>query len=197
MATDSEPIKKESANPTKKIIMIAVPVVVLLLVIAVVLSLTLGSSVTDEVKPETWKVKKAASSPEQEEEISADPEASADSTEPPINADYEVYETRDPFKPATSTGPVSTKLPPQADSGTPTTATVTASEKPTLHLTGTTDENGVLFANVQYGTSTYAVSSGERVGESPFRVTSVTQDSVSFLYGDDTLTLQVGEEVVK
>ena len=177
--------------------MIAGPVVVLLLVLAVVLSLTLATSLTNKVAKDPLNVKKAASNLEQKEEIPVDPEASVESTEPPINDDYEVYETRDPFKPANSAGPASTKLQPQEAGGTPATATVSVSERPTLHLTGTTDENGVLFANVQYGTSTYAVSSGERVGESPFQVASVSQDSVSFLYGDDTLTLRVGEEVIK
>lgn len=196
--TDSKQIEKERANPTKKIIMIAVPVVALLLVLAVVLSLTLASSVTEVAKEEVWKVKKAASELEQsEEETSVDPDASLDSTEPPINDHYEVYETRDPFRPANETGPASTNVASQGNTGTATTSTVSASEKPALVLTGTTEENGILFANVQYGTSTFAVSSGERVGESPFQVASVSQENVTFLYGDDTLSLAVGEEIVK
>ncbi len=195
--TDSKQIEKERANPTKKIIMIAVPVVALLLVLAVVLSLTLASSVTEVAKEEVWKVKKAASELEQPEETSVDPDASLDTTEPPINDHYEVYETRDPFRPANETGPASTNVASQGNTGTATTSTVSASEKPALVLTGTTEENGILFANVQYGTSTFAVSSGERVGESPFQVASVSQENVTFLYGDDTLSLAVGEEIVK
>ncbi len=202
MAESTEKIEEQSPNKTKKILLIVVPVVALLFVIAVVLALVLSSSPSKTAK-ELVKETQAAVS-----EISSDTvaqpslpeEAEDDTTETPLNADYEVYETRDPFRPSNSTSTPalsSTKIAPVASSDSSTSSAAEASDKQVLSLSGVNNENGTLFASVEYDSSPYTVRSGERVGESSFQVTAISGDSASFLYGDDTVTLQVGEDVTK
>lgn len=202
MAESTEKIEEQSPNKTKKILLIVVPVVALLFVIAVVLALVLSSSLTKTAKKLEKDTRAAVS------EISSDTvaqpslseEIADDTTETPLNADYEVYETRDPFRPSNSTStpaPSTTKIVPLSSGDSSTSPTAEASEEQVLSLTGINNENGTLFASVEYDSSPYTVRSGERVGESSFQVTAISGDSASFLYGDDTVTLQVGEDITK
>lgn len=202
MAESTEKIEEQSPNKTKKILLIVVPVVALLFVIAVVLALVLSSSLTKTAKKLEKDTRAAVS------EISSDTvaqpslseEIADDATETPLNADYEVYETRDPFRPSNSTStpaPSTTKIVPLSSGDSSTSPTAEASEEQVLSLSGINNENGTLFASVEYDSSPYTVRSGERVGESSFQVTAISGDSASFLYGDDTVTLQVGEDITK
>lgn len=200
MASFSDKVKEYSATPSGKIVVIAVPVAVLVLIVAVVALTVLGSGgpAVDEsggVKPvdSTGTVSRGAT---ETPESTLTP--AVETTEPPINQDYEVYETRDPFKRADATAtPSSTSVAAGSNSSNTGSAPSGSQQSNVLALKSVTTQNGVLYANVEYGTNSYVVRSGERVGDSPYQITSVSSDSATFLYGDDTLTLRVGEEVQK
>jgi len=198
----SDRIKEYSATPSGKIVVVAVPVAVLVLIVAVVVVTVLGSGGTQGDQAGDWKQAETSQTAGTTETTSpASPSATSETVEPPINQDYEVYETRDPFKqPDTTPTPSST-----SGTGTSTSSTSSSSATPAAATSGTqvlalqsvSNQNGVLYANVQYGSQTYLVKAGDRVGTSPYQVTSVSTENATFLYGDDSLTLAVGQDVQK
>lgn len=124
-----------------------------------------------------------------------------------FDSSFEVYQTRDPFKPmdgsisaasvtsdgqsGSSTGGSSTIIPPET-----TTETVQA-QKTALSLNGVTKQDGINYADIDYGGTAYSLKAGDRVGSSSYQVQQVGETSVTLLYGDDQFTLQVGQEVFK
>ncbi len=66
-----------------------------------------------------------------------------------------------------------------------------------LALKAIANVNGVKFAVVIYKAQEYAVEEGDQIAGSPFQVTDIGDGSISLLYGDDRLTLQVGDEIIK
>lgn len=201
MASLSDQIKEYSATPTGKIVVIAAPVAILVLIVAVVVLTMLGSGETDGQQAGNWKPLESTSTAGTEATATTESTSaqSRESSEPPVNQNYEVYETRDPFKqpdlPAApaSTGGAATS----SSSATGTAAAAAGAQSSVLALKSVSNENGVLYANVDYGTNSYVVRSGERVGASPYQITSVSSAGATFLYGDDTLSLRVGEDVQK
>lgn len=181
---------------------IAVPVAVLILLVAVVVFSVLNSGGSDagqagDLKPVKAPVTSGAS--ETTSAVESPPAATestaSQATTETVNENYEVYETRDPFiKPEFLTAPTA--------SG-PSATTVSATSTPVsgqtevLALKSITSQGGVLYANVDYGADSYVVRAGERVGTSSYQVISISSDSATFLYGDDTLTLNVGDDVQK
>jgi len=124
-----------------------------------------------------------------------------------FDSSFEVYQTRDPFKPmdgsisaasvtsgdqgGSSTAGLSTTVPSQA-----TTETVQA-QKTALSLDGISKQEGISYADISYGGTPYNLKAGDRVGSSPYQVQQVGDTSVTLLYGDDQFILQVGQEVFK
>lgn len=201
MASINERIKEYGSTPTGKIMMIAAPVAVLVLIVAVIALTVLGSGGSDgqQAAGDAQPLKSAAtgiSTTSTPETTAAQPPEAGD---PPVNLDYEVYETRDPFRQpdttATQTAAVAPSATPAGNTSTATPAAVQQSS--VLFLKTVNSENGVLYASVDYGATSYVVRAGERVGSSPYQITSISTDSATFLYGDDSVVLRVGEDVQK
>jgi len=120
-----------------------------------------------------------------------------------LNSNFEVYQTRDPFKPinkattASVSLPVSSPTPTTNASGTANSTTTPAPAKLPLLLESITSRDGINFAVIKYGTASYELKSGDQVGSSPYQVQQVGNDNVTLLYGDDQFTLNVGQEVYK
>lgn len=135
--------------------------------------------------------------------------------EAPIEDDfsesYEVYEIRDPFKPlsvsttaasttstasATGAAASSSTTSTASPGGSESTSTVSSTSQP-LALENIFTRDGVLLAQIKYGSNVYELKSGDRVGDSPFQLTQIGSDSVTLLYGDDQIVLRKGEEIYK
>jgi len=201
MASFSDKIKEYSATSSGKIVVVAVPVLVLLLIVAVVGLTVLKSGGPDAEPDADMKLVESTATPAPEATATTEATSTitSETAEPPINLDYEVYETRDPFKqPDASAMPSSTTTAASTGSSNSTSSTAASgAQSNVLALTSVTTQNGVLYANVEYGDDPYVVRAGERVGDSSYKITSVSSDGATFLYGDDTLSLSVGEEVQK
>lgn len=105
---------------------------------------------------------------------------------------FEVYEYKDPFKSLVTVAATGT-------AGGTTTATggggVTGPT--TLALEEVYSSGGVQYAQIKYAGTVYRVKEGQQIDDSPYKVLSIGSSSVTLLYGDDRLTLRVGEEIVK
>lgn len=175
-------LKDFIATPRGKTVTVAVLIVVILLVFSIpLLFLLLGGPQVLVKKPEEVKkpppaVKKAEVKEKEKKEEK-------------VVESFEVYEYKDPFK------PLITRPETVAPTGEATAAATTG---PTpLALEDIYTENGVEYAQIKYGGTVYRVKEGEQVGDSPYKVLSIDSSSVTLLYGDDRLTLRVGEEIVK
>jgi hypothetical protein len=193
LASLDEKIKAYGQTPGGKAVMIAVPVAILAAVLLfAVLTLLQSGEEPIEVTTPGEGAPPAAESPAPTET----PKASRGETQPAINQDYEVYETRDPFKPAESTASASPEAR-RTNSSPVAPAPGSQPQTQVLSLQSTEDQDGVWYANVKLGSATHTVRAGDRVGDSSFQVVAVSSDSATFLYGDDRLTLTVGQEVNK
>ncbi|MDI6891866.1 MAG: hypothetical protein QMD08_02555 [Actinomycetota bacterium] len=115
------------------------------------------------------------------------PAEAVETTAPAPAEGYEIYEYKDPFKPLI-TAPTTETI---AEPTTPTAGPVP------LALDDIFVEDGVTYASIRYGDAVYKVTEGDRVDESPYQVLSIGTDSVVLLYGDDRITLRLGEEILK
>lgn len=207
MATLNDRFKEFSQTPSGKIAVVAVPVALLAVILAFV-ALTLLKSGPGPEPSEVTQVETSTSPTSQETSV-APPVAGGATTvteeaDAEANVNYEVYETRDPFKPVEATSTAATanvSVSAVSTGGGSTTSTVStgASTQQTeaLALDSVDNQNGTLYANVKYGSTPYTVRPGDRVGASPFQLIAVAADNATFLYGDDQLTLAVGESVDK
>lgn len=129
-----------------------------------------------------------------------------------FDTSFEVYQTRDPFKPINGSVSASSVIGngsggasnggASTTQGTPSTAPQASTEtvqaqKTALSLSGVTKQDGINYADINYGSTAYSLKAGDRVGDSPYQVQQVAETSVTLLYGDDQFTLQVGQEVFK
>ncbi len=121
-----------------------------------------------------------------------------------LNSNFEVYQTRDPFKPAikeataTVTATPPPGLPPAVNtSGTVNSTTTPAPAKKSLLLKNIVNRDGINFAVINYDGTDYELKTGDQVGSSPYQVQQIGSDNVTLLYGDDQFTLNVGQEVYK
>ncbi|MDP1809057.1 MAG: hypothetical protein Q8L35_05930 [Actinomycetota bacterium] len=201
MASFNDRIKEYGSTPTGKIVVIAAPVAVLVLIVAVVALTMLGSGSSDVQQAGDLKPlgSTAASGTDAAAPAESTSPQTLETSEPPVNQDYEVFETRDPFKrpDATETQSSPVTASPTSASATGTATPAAGQQSSVLSLKSVSSQNGVLYANVDYGANSYVVRAGERVGASPYQITSVSSENATFLYGDDSLTLRVGEDVQK
>lgn len=222
MASLTDQIKDFSETSTGRIVVVAVPAVILALIIAFV-ALTMirgnaqsGVETTGAESTETSSavaakdsIETAADSEEGSDEGSTtvgvtDP---LETTTAYINENYEVYETRDPFEVFDTSAALTGSSGSSSNSsggGSDTSGTAgtgggsgTTADAQTLMLERIADQDGVAYAIVKYGSASYTVKAGDQVGTSPYKVVSVGSDSATFLYGDDQVELAVGESVDK
>ncbi len=212
MASFSDKMKDFSETANGRIVMVAVPVAVLAIVLVLVALSFLRSGGSSEIEQTTVKDTKTAPAPAKDSSTTAAEEPAeeietheaTETTEAYVNEDFEIYETRDPFKEvdASATADMGSILgvsDPGSNPGTSTvSATGTVAPAPALSLDSIEqDDAGALYANTSYGSTAYIVREGERVGETSFQLSVLTADDATFLYGDDTLVLTVGQSVTK
>lgn len=121
-----------------------------------------------------------------------------------IPPSFEVFtENKDPFKPL--------EVPTQEEAGDEgtTTAGETTGETTGTASQDTTDTikpgKDVLYlhaiegdvAIVYWDNERYEVEEGDQIDDSPWKVVSIGTSSATFLYGDDRITLRVGEQLGK
>lgn len=58
-------------------------------------------------------------------------------------------------------------------------------------------QGGVKYASIKYGGKVYEVKEGDQVGSTPLQVISIFETSVILLYGDERITVRLGQEVYK
>jgi len=113
-----------------------------------------------------------------------------------VPKDVDLTNFRDPFKPlailASSTNSTSSQ-----ENTSTSTGTNIASAIESLSLVSITEQNGEPYATFNYKGTTYMVKEGERIADSEFQVIDIGEGSVTLLYGDSLLTLQVGDEIIK
>jgi cytoskeletal protein RodZ len=76
-------------------------------------------------------------------------------------------------------------------------ATTSADISHNIVLTAITREHGVRYGVFQYNGVEFKAQVGETIGNSPYQVLDVGDGSATLLYGDDRLTISLGEEIVK
>jgi hypothetical protein len=99
----------------------------------------------------------------------------------------DVFTPRDPFK---------VIAPPTIPTETASTPGSTTSDN-SLVLNDITTENGTKKAVLTYGGTVYTLAEGESVGTSPWKVLKIYTSSVVMLYGDDRVTLTIGQGITK
>lgn len=120
------------------------------------------------------------------------PEASGQKKEDGVET-YEIYRSKDPFEPLISAQPAGGEVVP----GTPTeTPSITAPSKTRISLMDIFTEDGVKYASIEVGSTAYKVKEGDTFATN-YKVLSIDADSVTLLYGDDRITLKLGEAVYK
>lgn len=67
----------------------------------------------------------------------------------------------------------------------------------TLYLADIFSRDGQQYATVIYKGQAYDVKAGDMIDSSPFQVIDIGDGSITILYGDNRLTLQLGEQIVK
>ncbi len=102
----------------------------------------------------------------------------------------EVFTPRDPFKVLT--------LPPEKKSGASASGGFTPStDENEVLVVEIVSEDGDLKAVIETNGERYTVGEGQRVGESSWQVQKISSTSVTLLYGDEQVTLGVGQGLQK
>jgi hypothetical protein len=134
---------------------------------------------------------------------SAPSPAAAPADQPPAET-FEVFESKDPFRPLVTEQATEGAAPGTApgSNGTGTTNGTGAGGAPApsggqrVSLLDVLDEGGTAKAQVKVGSTVYTVASGEVFADN-FKVVSISGSCVTLLHGDDKFTLCEGEEVIK
>jgi hypothetical protein len=124
----------------------------------------------------------------------ASPAPAAQSAQAPAEVPLdEVFTFRDIFVPLVK--PASNPQSSDTASGTP--AGTPATSDGTILLQDITVENGEPTAVLVWNGTSYSVQEGDQVGDSPWRVLEIRDDSVVMLYGDTQVVLSVGQAISK
>lgn len=118
--------------------------------------------------------------------------ATSDTETVPKDADLTNF--RDPFKPLAI---LASSTDNSGSQESTSTSTSISSAIESLSLVSITEQNGEKYATFNYKGTTYMVKEGERIADSEFQVIDIGEGSVTLLYGDSLLTLQVGDEIIK
>ena len=122
----------------------------------------------------------------------------APEAEAPPEETFEVFESKDPFRPLVSTAESSGTTTNGDTSGD--TSGASGAPAPTggqvVALLDVFTDDGVDKAQVKVGSTVYTVSVGEVFADN-YKLVSTSGDCATLLHGDDKFTLCEGEEVVK
>ncbi|MBE0447546.1 MAG: hypothetical protein IBX64_05520, partial [Actinobacteria bacterium] len=118
-----------------------------------------------------------------------------------VVTEYDLSGYKDPFKPfiasSINNGTTSGSTGSSTDSNNQNSSGNTSYVHGSLSLVRIVNQNGQRYATVSYQGQEYTVREGEQIAGSPFKVTDIGDGSISLLYGDDRLTLQLGDEITK
>lgn len=209
-------LKAYIKTPKGKILaIVAVALLVVLLVVVVGVAFVFYRQVSglspEEPKPQPAAEKKDEDKTTEEtgkaaapEEEAAAPTEEAEEAEKPAEDTevgvFEVYEgPRDPFQPLAGTGAGTggTGVGAEQPSTAPGTGGEPGQELESISLENIYSSGGAKYASIKYGGKLYQVKEGDRVGETALQVISIYESSVVLLYGDERITLQLGQEVRK
>ncbi|MDO9556776.1 MAG: hypothetical protein Q7J82_04265 [Coriobacteriia bacterium] len=175
--------KKSSGG--SKVVIIAVALGVLAIVAGIVLALVLfvfGNSAGDSVDITVTPNQPAVSSGTTETAEAAQP---ADAV-----ANSEVFTFRDIFEPLIV-------LVDDTTTTTTTTDTANTTTTGTLYLLSVEVQDGNYMAVLSLNGVTYTLGDGERVGDTPWQVVTVREDSVVMIYGETQVVLTIGQGITK
>lgn len=110
---------------------------------------------------------------------------------PPPPETFEVFESKDPFRPLIVEGAAAAASPAPGAAGGPAP---TGGQR--VALLDIFTDAGVTKAQVRVGSTVFTVTVGEVFAEN-FKLVSVSGNCGTFLHGDDKFTLCEGEEVIK
>lgn len=115
----------------------------------------------------------------------------------------DVYVVRDPFQPLLSL-PLATATVDATANGSSTNTTSSSSSSTTstaddntLTLVSISVVDGVYKGTFTVGGATIVAGAGQRLGSTPWQVVSMDSDSAVVLYGDEQVTLVVGQGISK
>jgi hypothetical protein len=159
---------------------------------------------------ETTQTPPAANAPVPSASPTAAAAASAAAAAEPPPETFEVFESKDPFRPliveqtaaAGGTANPATGTGGTSSTGGAATGSTGAGGAPApsggqrVTLLDVLDEGGTTKAQVKVGSTVYKVASGEVFADN-FKVVSISGNCVTLLHGDDKFTLCEGEEVIK
>lgn len=170
------------STPTGRIVLIVGGITILLVILAIVVVVVLGMLTVNA--PATGTAVTPGATPPAGVETSGSVEATA-VTPPEVRPikNIEVFSPRDPFEPVEFPRFASTD-----DEGG-------SEERGVLSLIDIVTEDGVRKAVLRLDGVTYTVGAGQRLGETPWQVQSVGSTSVRMLYGDEGITLSLGQGI--
>lgn len=199
MASIQEQFKELQKTTVGKVIIIAVPLVVLAIIFFVVFTLILSNAPETSSSVSSAPSPTSASTTTTQETTTTEP--GTEKQEPEFSENLDVFQPRDPFQsPIEETATTVTVSSGASGESTSSTSTATGSAQSTaklLTLESTYDKEGTMYAKMKYGDASYEVKAGDQIDASPYKVLRVDSNSVTLLYGDDQLILNVGQEVYK
>lgn len=199
-------LKDAIATPKGKGVAAGLVLVILLLVVLVIVTFAVPKPQDLAVKPVAKLPVQQAAVPAVAAEPSTGTATSTDTTYAAgpdtalVDGAYDFHDYRDPFSPlvetTSTTGASTISAVTNSPASTSTPAGVAVIPQ-VLSLQGISNSGGTKVASVLYQGTAYQVRTGDQVGASPFQIIEVGDTSISLLYGDDRLTLQLGDEIVK
>ena len=187
-------------------------VVVLLVILGVVATLVLGSAITglpgnllgglgSQSRVATPQAPGAVATQSVPATSAAAATAAIAATIPPVPTvtDRDVFVARDPFiviQPPTIASTSTSSSASSTSSSTTTSSTVSSSDT-SIVLVDIVSDNGVSKGVFKYKGAEYTVGKGGTVDSSNWKVVSVGSKSVVMLFGDDRVTLYLGEGISK
>jgi type IV pilus biogenesis protein PilP len=120
--------------------------------------------------------------------------ADADATEPPPVPLNRVFTFRDVFAPLIQPAPEAATVAPPVTGSTTTTGTAAANDG-TLTLQDVISVDGEPAAVLLLDGQTYTVGAGESIPGTPWKVMSISGQTVQLQYGDVPVTLSVGQGI--
>lgn len=200
MASLKEQLQELQKTTVGKVVIIAVPLVIVAIIFLVVFMVVLsgGPESTTSQVPSTSTASSSSSATKESTPAQA---GEQEQKEPEYSENLDVFQPRDPFESAIKeTTPTATSSASSTSTTSTSTTTTSSSSTPTtklLALESTYEQSGVMYAKVKYDINSYEVKAGDQIDSSPYKVLRVDSSSVTLLYGDDQLTLNVGQEVYK
>jgi len=202
MASLKEQLQELQKTTVGKVVIIAVPLVIIAIIFLVVFMVVLSGGPETTTSQVPSKPAGSSSSSANKETTPAET-GEQEQKEPEYSENLDVFQPRDPFESAikettsTATGSATSTTTTSTSTTTTTSSGTTAPATKLLALESTYEQSGVMYAKVKYDTTSYEVKAGDQIDSSPYKVLRVDNSSITLLYGDDQLTLNVGQEVYK